>query len=281
MTSLRVDDDNDVFRAGTQLGPYELVVPIGEGGMAKVWAARVRGRTEVVALKMLLPELATNIAFQQMFFDEARIASRVRHPNVCATVEMGNDAGTLYLAMEWIDGPSLMRLLRPHHESTDAGLRPISPRLAARIVADACAGLHAAHELRDDVGRPLAVVHRDVSPHNMLLTRGGTVKVTDFGIAKALGRSHMTMNGQIKGKLSYMSPEQILGSNVDRRADVFALGCVLYEATTGRRPFAGEHDRQAMSAIVIGNYDLPSVLVPSYPRELENVIRKALATDAN
>lgn len=279
----------DEAQAGTMLGPFELVTPIGQGGMARVWAARVHGTTPpgtplpLAAVKVLLPGIAENVAFQQMFLDEAAIASRVRHRNVCATYEMGQHFSTLYLAMEWVDGPSLMHVLRPGSASTDeeeeAGRIPIQPRLAARIVADACAGLHAAHDLVGDDGRALGVVHRDVSPHNVLLTSDGIVKITDFGVAKALGKSHMTIAGQLKGKLAYMSPEQLMGSNVDRRADVFALGCVLYEITTGKRPFTGEHDPQVMAAIMIGRYDLPTDVVPGFPPELETIITMALASE--
>ena len=262
------------------MGPFDLIAPIGTGGMARVWAARVRGTSDVVAVKMLLPELAENVEFRKMFFDEARIASRVRHPNVCSTFEMGEQQGTLYLAMEWLDGPSLMRVLRPGREDlSDCERVPIRPRIAARIVADACAGLHAAHELLGEDGRPLAVVHRDVSPHNLLMTSSGEVKITDFGVAKALGKSHMTIAGQLKGKLAYMAPEQLVGGTIDRRCDVFALGCVLYEITTGQRPFQGEHDPQVMTAIMMGRYEPPAAVIPSYPHQLAIIVMRALAND--
>jgi len=262
------------------MGPFDLIAPIGTGGMARVWAARVRGTTDIVAVKMLLPELAENVEFRKMFFDEARIASRVRHANVCSTFEMGEQEGTLYLAMEWLDGPSLMKVLRPGREDvTECERIPIRPRIAARIVADACAGLHAAHELVGEDGRPLAVVHRDVSPHNLLMTSGGEVKITDFGVAKALGKSHMTIAGQLKGKLAYMAPEQLVGGTIDRRCDVFALGCVLYEITTGQRPFQGDHDPQVMTAIMMGRYEPPSAIVPSYPHQLSIIVMRALANE--
>jgi serine/threonine-protein kinase len=262
------------------MGPFDLIAPIGTGGMARVWAARVRGTADVVAVKMLLPELAENVEFRKMFFDEARIASRVRHPNVCSTFEMGEQQGTLYLAMEWLDGPSLMKVLRPGREDvTECDRIPIRPRVAARIVADAAAGLHAAHELVGEDGRPLAVVHRDVSPHNLLMTSGGEVKITDFGVAKALGKSHMTIAGQLKGKLAYMAPEQLVGGTIDRRCDVFALGCVLYEITTGQRPFQGEHDPQVMTAIMMGRYEPPAAILPSYPHQLSIIVMRALAND--
>jgi serine/threonine-protein kinase len=261
------------------LGPFELLLPVGAGGMARVWAARVRATGQIVALKMLLPELAENPSFQHMFFDEARIASRVRHPNVCGTFELVDLEGILTMSMEWVDGPSLMRIVRPHPDDDDAPRIRVHPRLAARIVAETCAGLHAAHELVGEDGMPLGVVHRDVSPHNVLLTSTGQVKVTDFGVAKALGKSHMTMTGQIKGKLAYMSPEQLTGTGVDRRSDVFALGCVLYEISVGMKPFQGEHDPQVMASIVLGRYDLPSAVIPGFPPALEEVIMRALASE--
>ncbi len=272
--------EQDELHPGSTVGPFDLIAPIGTGGMARVWAARVRGTSDVVAVKMLLPELAENVEFRKMFFDEARIASRVRHPNVCSTFEMGEQEGTLYLSMEWLDGPSLMRILRPGREDiTECERIPIRPRIAARIVADACAGLHAAHELVGEDGHPLAVVHRDVSPHNLLMTSGGEVKITDFGVAKALGKSHMTIAGQLKGKLAYMAPEQLTGGTIDRRCDVFALGCVLYEITTGQRPFQGEHDPQVMTAIMMGRYEPPAAIVQGYPHQLSIIVMRALANE--
>ena len=280
-TVAEIRHDTEELRPGSTLGPYELLTPIGVGGMARVWAARVRGSKDVVALKMLLPELVENVEFRKMFLDEARIASRVRHANVCSTYQMGEQNGVLYLAMEWLDGPSLVRIVRPGREDvTECDRVPIRPRIAARIVADACAGLHAAHELLSDDGRPLGVVHRDMSPHNLLITSDGQVKVTDFGVAKAMGKSHMTIAGQLKGKLAYMAPEQLIGGPIDRRADVFALGCVLYEITTGQRPFQGDHDPQVMTAIMLGRYEPPAAVVPQYPHELAIIVMRALANDA-
>ncbi len=268
------------LQPGYAVGPYDVIAPIGIGGMAHVWVARVRGRSDLVAVKLLLPELAENDEFRKMFFDEAEIASRVRHPNVCLTYELGQYADTLYIAMEYIDGGTLMRVLRPGREDvTECARIPIRPRVAARIVADAAAGLHAAHELRDEGGRLRNVVHRDVSPHNLLITQAGEVKITDFGVVKALGKSHMTMAGQLKGKLAYMAPEQLTGGQVDRRTDVFALGCVLYEITVGARPFTGEHDPQVMASIMLGRMDLPSAAMPTYPSDLEAIVMKALAND--
>lgn len=280
MPAVHPSNSPDDLQPGSAVGPYDLIVPLGEGGMARVWAARVRGRKDLVALKVLLPELAENEEFRKMFFDEAEIASRVRHPNVCGTYELGEHAGTLYIAMEFLDGGSLMRVLRPGREDvTECARIPIRARVAARIVADACAGLHAAHELRDERGVLRNVVHRDVSPHNILITQAGEVKVTDFGVAKALGKSQVTIAGQLKGKLAYMAPEQLVGGAIDRRCDVFALGTLLYEITVGIRPFQGEHDPQVMASIMLGRMDPPSKTMPAYPKELEAIVMKALANE--
>jgi len=267
------------LHAGLVLGPYELLVPVGSGGMAQVWAARHRATGRVYALKMLLPHLTENASFRDMFFDEARIASRIHHENVCETYELVDLEGILTIVMEWVDGASLVRVLRPgpdDREDHPAVALPI--RHAVKIIAETCAGLDAAHNLVDENGRSMSVVHRDVSPHNILLNADGRVKVTDFGVAKALGKLNVTISGQVKGKLAYMSPEQLVGGGIDRRSDVFALGSVLYECTTGKKPFLGDHDPQVMTAIIIGNFDPPSALVRNYPRDLETIILRAMAT---
>jgi serine/threonine protein kinase len=273
------DEDHDLF-PGRILGPYELLVRVGAGGMARVWAARRRGTHQIFALKMLLPHLKENASFRDMFFDEAHIASRIQHENVCATYELVDLEGHLTLVMEWVDGTSLMHMLRPGASLEEPGPRvPLPLRHAVMIIAETSAGLHAAHELVDERGQPFSVVHRDVSPHNVLLTRDGRVKVTDFGVAKAFGKLHKTIAGQVKGKLAYMSPEQLIGGGVDRRSDVFALGSVLYEATTGQKPFQGEHDPQVMAAIIMGNFDPPTAIVPGYPLALERIVLRAMATE--
>ena len=264
---------------GARLGRYELLIPIAYGGMARVWAARLhgqRGFSKLVAIKTILPHLAHNPEFEKMFLDEARIAAGVHHPNVCEIYELGEEGHVLYLAMEWVNGDSLQRVLR---QAPGKPAVPIDWRIAARVVADACAGLHAAHELADDYGRLLNVVHRDVSPHNVLVSLEGTVKVMDFGVAKAYGQSHSETNaGQIKGKVAYMSPEQI-GGTCDRRSDVFAMGVVLYEITTGQQPFRGNADPQVMQAVLKGTYDPPPRIVRGYPLELAAIIDRALAPE--
>jgi serine/threonine-protein kinase len=268
------------LKPGTRLGRYELLLAIAKGGMARVWAARQhgqRGFSKTVAIKTILPHLAEEPEFERMFLDEARIAAMIHHPNVCEIYELGEEGKVLYLAMEWVNGESLVHILR-----SSGKMMPMEPRLCARIVADACAGLHAAHQLTDDEGRAVNVVHRDVSPHNILVGADGNVKVADFGVAKALGQMHSaTVAGQVKGKIAYMSPEQIAGAPADRRIDVFAMGVVLYEATTGRRPFTGEGDPQVMHAIMTGQFTPPSRLIRGYPQELEHIVLTAMAQDPN
>lgn len=246
-----------------------------------MWAARDRQTGQLYAVKMLRSHLAEDATFRDMFFDEARIASMTQHENVAHTYELLELDGILCLIMELVDGPSLVRIVRPGSaERDDAKRVALPPRLAARIVAEASAGLHAAHELRDENGRPLGVVHRDVSPQNVLLSIDGHVKVTDFGVAKALNKINVTLAGQIKGKLAYMSPEQLSGSGIDRRSDVFALGSLLYELSVGQRAFDGDSDPEVMRAILTGEPSPPSRIAPGFPPALEQVIMRAISPAA-
>ena len=263
---------NMTFEPGNKVGRYRLLAPIASGGMAQVWAARPEGFgfARTIALKLIRHEYAADEEYVRMFIDEATVAAAIQHPNVCETYELGREEGILFMALEWVAGDSLAGVL---HRAE--GMEPLAYRMAARIVADACAGLHAAHEATDSDGHLLNVVHRDVSPPNILLSLHGQVKVSDFGIAKARYQLHSkTKTGEIKGKFSYIAPEQIGGKQVDRRADVFALGCVLYVATMGLRPFGS--GPRAMGKILTGDYKRPSSLVDNYPPELEAVIEKCL-----
>lgn len=268
-----------VLAPGSRVGRYELLVPVAAGGMARVWAARdTQGQQGVVAVKTILPELAQLPEFQKMFIDEASVASRVVHPNVAQIYELGSEAGNLFIAMEWVDGDSFGALLRVTHT--------IDPRLASRAVADACAGLHVAHELTDEHGRPLQVVHRDLSPHNLLLTKAGQTKLVDFGVVKALDQIHEpTTTGELKGKTAYMAPEQVSGgAAIDRRTDIFGLGCLLYEATLGHAPYAqkkGDHDVQVLTRLLRGVFPRPTDLNPSFPQELEQILLCMLSHDPN
>jgi serine/threonine protein kinase len=263
---------------GHVLGRYELLLPVAAGGMAMVWAARMtgsRGFQKIVAVKTMLPQLSEDDEFEQMFLDEASLASQVRHPHVVEILDLGEHEGVLFLVMEWIDGVPLNRLakLAKPHNGVPLGI-------ATRIVMAASAGLHAAHELKRD-GVLVGLVHRDVSPQNILVTGEGVTKVVDFGVAKAtaLGGG-ATVAGQVKGKISYMSPEQGRGDPIDRRTDVFALGTVLYALTTGKHPFRRESEGATMMAICSDEPVIPpSQIVPSYPRALEAIVLKATAKD--
>ncbi|MBK7580390.1 MAG: serine/threonine protein kinase [Myxococcales bacterium] len=279
-----VDAPPHEVRAGTRLGRYEILVAVAQGGMARVWAAKQhgqRGFSKVVAIKTILPQLATDPAFESMFLDEAHLSAGVHHPNVCEIFDLGEEHGTLYIAMEWVNGEALNRIVKPPVPRGSKGVaQRLNGRIAARIVADAAKGLHAAHELRDDSGELVGLVHRDVSPQNILVSLDGVVKVTDFGVAKALrSNSEATLAGQVKGKVAYMAPEQARGATIDRRSDVFALGIVLYEITTALRPFRGENEIEVMKSLASGRFDPPSTLVAGYPRDLEGIVLRAMSMD--
>lgn len=259
------------------LGRFQLLVPIGEGGMGRVWVAREQGFTQrprLVAIKTALAEDAAQEEYWKVLLDEARIASQVQHPNVCAIHALDRERGVVYLVMDWSDGGSLRELLDglPDHY--------LEPAIAARLIAHVCAGLHAVHELTGEDGAPLGVVHRDVSPQNVLVSSNGQVKITDFGVAKARGQLHApTETGQVKGKLSYMAPEQVTTKDIDRRADVFALGCVLYEASCGQRPFHGNDALSTLYQLLEEEVIPPSQRKAGYPAGLERIVLKALERD--
>ncbi len=263
---------------GDVLGRYELLMPIARGGMATVWAARLkgsRGFQKIVAIKTILPDLIEDPRFNEMFLEEAKLASRIHHPHVVEIHDLGELDGVLYLVMEWVDGEPLSVVLK---SATKTGGLPLP--IAVRITSEACAGLHAAHELRDEGGDLLGLVHRDVSPQNLLITFEGVVKVVDFGVAKATGSASSTTAGQVKGKAAYMSPEQARGEVIDRRSDIFALGIALYSMSTGQHPFRGDNDAVTVQHICSrAPPDPPSRIVPGYPAALEAVVLKALAKD--
>src|SRR5262245_60646523 len=248
--------------------------------MAEVWAARLsgtRGFQKTVAIKTMLPNLSDDPRFEQMFLDEAALASRIRHPNAVEILDLGETRGILYLVMEWIDGEPLSVVMKQAMKESGMPLP-----LTVRIIMQSCAGLHAAHELKDDSGGLVGLVHRDVSPQNILVTYEGVVKVVDFGVAKATGRvSGETAAGQIKGKVPYMSPEQAIGGDIDRRTDIFAVGILLYMMTTGRHPFRKDNDAQTLMHIVSDTPIVPpSALVEDYPPEVEDIVLQALSRRA-
>lgn len=265
------------LHAGSILGRYELLLPIAKGGMAQVWAARLRGTRgfqKWVAIKTILPDVIDNTRMERMFLEEAQLASQIHHPNVVGTLELGEHEGTLYLVMDWVDGEPLNRVLSAAGE---AGGLPLD--IAVNLIGQACKGLYAAHELRDDNGELLGLVHRDVSPQNLLVSFSGTAKLVDFGIAKATARSSgLTEAGEVKGKFAFMAPEQVRGQAVDCRTDLFALGILLYSITTGRHPFRGAHPGETLQNICSDRVPTPPrELVPDYPEALQAVVMKALS----
>ncbi|WP_437611045.1 serine/threonine-protein kinase [Sorangium sp. So ce834] len=258
------------------LGRYELLLPIAAGGMAMVWAARLkgtRGFQKIVAVKTMLPKLSEDDQFERMFLLEASLASQIRHPHAVEILDLGEQDGVLFLAMEWIDGVPLSQVMKVAKRRSGV---PIP--IAMRIVAQACAGLHAAHELKDNSGKLVGLVHRDISPQNILVTYNGMAKVVDFGVAKATAFNDSTTKaGQLKGKVSYTAPEQVRGDPIDRRVDVFAMGIVLYALTTGKHPFRRESEGATLFAISSPDPVVaPHTFQPDYPPLLEAVLMRAL-----
>jgi serine/threonine-protein kinase len=260
------------------IGRYALYGKLASGGMATVHFGRLLGPagfSRTVAIKRLHPQFAKDPEFVAMFLDEARLAARIQHPNVVATVDVVALQEELFLVMDYIRGESFSRLMRASRK------REIDVSLAvvASIICGMLHGLHAAHEARDERGQPLAVVHRDVSPQNVLIGADGIARVLDFGVAKAAARIQITRDGQMKGKLSYMAPEQLQGKVVDRRTDVFAAGIVLWEALTGRRLFDAEDTSEMLRMIVSEEIPPPSAVVPSISRSIDEIVMRALSRD--
>ena len=268
------------LQPGHRLDRYELLCPLAYGGMASVWLARFGGRRgfeRLVVVKMILPQYAADPRFQEMFVDEARIASRIEHGNVARILDVGeHDENTTFIVMEWVDGDSLSKVVR----AAEAKKQRIPAGVALRICADAAAGLHAAHILKERDGTPLCVVHRDVSPQNILISNAGSTVLIDFGVAKARDRvSQDTSAGQLKGKIRYMAPEQALGRNIDHRADVWALGAILYELFAGESPYEAVNEVATLHKLTSGNAPPPLPAHVSDP--VRAVIERALSYDAS
>jgi serine/threonine protein kinase len=261
------------------LGKYTLVRKLATGGMAEVFLARADGPMgfqKKCVVKRILPHFNDDERFIQMFLAEARLAAELNHPNLVQIFDFGQHNGQYYLAMEFIDGPNTRSLNQAVRKATGA----MDFAVAARLIATAAEGLHFAHELRDENGTFLNLVHRDISPDNILVSRNGAVKVVDFGIAKASTQPHLTKSGMIKGKMAYMPPEQLARDPLDRRADLFALGIVLYEMITGGMPFDATSEVSIIQAIMsVKPLERVEVYRPDCPVELQAIVMRCLEKD--
>lgn len=262
---------------GTQLGRYQILQRIALGGMAELYLARQQadaGFTKLVALKRVLPHLAEDAEFVAMFLNEAKLAASLEHPNIASVTDFGQAGRDFFMVLEYVHGRGVNEVLRAAAKADGVPLG-----CALSIVIAVAAALHHAHEASDTEGAPLGLVHRDVSPSNILVSYDGGVKLVDFGIAKATSQAQATRSRSIKGKLAYMSPEQARGGALDRTADVFSLGVVLYELTTARRCFFAEGEFALLNKVADGKYLAPSKIIPTYPPALEALVITALSVD--
>jgi serine/threonine protein kinase len=263
---------------GQRLGKYDLLALLAIGGTAEIYLARIGGEAgfeKYVVVKCLLDHLADDADFVRMFLDEARLGAQLDHSNIVQTLELGQHDGRYYMVMEHLAGMSLAQLARKTHERVPGGVIPAE--IVLGLAAQACSGLHYAHQRTGNDGAPLNVVHRDVSPQNLVITFEGVLKIVDFGIAKADQRQTHTRSGTIKGKFAYMSPEQCLAEPIDRRTDVFALGTVVHELLTARRLFKRVSTYETYQAILKGNVPPPSRYNRDVDPDLDRVVLKALA----
>jgi eukaryotic-like serine/threonine-protein kinase len=259
-------------------GRYEVLKQLAAGGMATVHLGRalgVGGFERLVAIKVMHPHIAAEPEFVTMFLDEARLAARIRHPNVVPTLDVQESPDGLFLIMEYIEGASL------HHLLKAAGNKPGGMPLPVvlRMMVDTLSGLHGAHELSDDDGLPLSLVHRDISPVNILLGTDGVARITDFGVARAEARLSSTRGGQLKGKVPYMPPEQIMNEGIDRRCDIYAAGAVLWESLVGRRLFQAESDGAMLQRILAGPHASPRQIDATIPEAIDRACMRALHKD--
>jgi len=261
-----------------RLGRYELLQPLGVGGMAQVFKARALGpggfRRDVV-VKRILPEYGRDSEFIRMFVDEAKILGMLHHPNVVQVYDFGEDNGVLFLALEYVEGPSLSRVLRTLRGAN----KRMPPPIVAFVAREICRALACVHELRDDKGRPLGAIHRDVTPSNVVLTPAGEVKLLDFGVATFKDALQATKSGTVKGKPAYLAPEQLEGKSIDGRVDVFALGIVMHEMLTLQHLFAGDSDLGTVKQIMEMDIPRPSAGRGDVPDALEQIVMRALERD--
>jgi tRNA A-37 threonylcarbamoyl transferase component Bud32 len=262
-----------------RFGKYELLSRIAAGGMAEIFLARaasIKGFEKYLVIKRILPHKTRDQNFVTMFLDEARVAATLDHPNIVQIYDVGAIDGEYFIAMEYLIGEDLLELVRA---GIKGGFGKPPLEVVLTVLGGALAGLHYAHDRRNFDGQPLNIVHRDVTPGNIVITYDGAVKLVDFGIAKAATRdvNQDTRSGALKGKIQYMSPEQCKGENLDRRADLFAVGIILYELTTGKRLYHEKSDFETLKKIVEGPVPDPALVVPDYPPALREVVMKALA----
>ncbi|WP_164013360.1 serine/threonine protein kinase [Pyxidicoccus trucidator] len=265
-------------RDTARFGKYRLIERIAVGGMAEIFLAHQKhddGHESPVVIKRIRPHLSKHAAFVKMFLNEARLAAQLNHPNVVQIHDLGKIAESHFIAMEYVAGRDMRRVV-PKAEALGI---PFPLVYAVKIASCVCAGLHHAHTKVDLYGNPLNIVHRDVSPENIVVAFDGSVKILDFGIAKAANQVGQTRTGEIKGKLSYMSPEQCLGTPLDCRSDIFSLGVVLYEWLTGFKLFTGESEVAVMRSITEGKIYAPSYFREDLPERLELILMKALERD--
>lgn len=262
------------------VGRYEIFDEIAAGGMATVFLGRLLGSggfSRTVAIKRLHPQFAKDPEFVTMFLDEARLAARIRHPNVVPTLDVVASRGELFLVLEYVQGESLSRLVR----CLRARGERIPLAISVRVMADVLQGLHAAHEARDERGVPLNIVHRDVTPQNILVGSDGVSRLLDFGVAKAAGRSRTTQEGQIKGKLAYMAPEQLMSSGVTRQTDLYAASVVFWEMLTGERLVDGDTDVDLVAKLLKRDIRPPSRIVPDIPSQVDEFVMRGLSANVD
>ena len=268
----------EATRPERMVGRCEMFDEIASGGMATIHLGRMLGAggfTRTVAIKRLHSHLAHDPEFVDMFLDEANIVARIRHPNVVATLDLVEEEGDLFIIMEYVEGLNFGLLLRA---ARDRGERP-PPGISVRIVTDTLHGLHAAHDAHDERGKSLGLVHRNVSPENILVGVDGFPRVLDFGVARAFGRATSTRHGQVKGKLAYMAPEQVLGEPLDRRTDVFAASAVLWQALTGHRLFKAKSAVELAHRVLNLKIEPPSKVTPDVPKKFDGIVLRGLEID--
>jgi serine/threonine-protein kinase len=261
---------------GREFGRYRLLKRLAFGGMAEVYLAELNGTasfSKLVVVKLVLPQFAEDKEFLELFLDEGHLAARLSHPNIAQTFEMGETDGRLYIAMEYVPGEALHTILRRAKDEN----KPVPLHFSLHVMLQLLSALEYAHSQKDDSGRPLCIVHRDVSPSNVMVTQEGTAKLVDFGIARAVSQKHKTELGLLKGEPAYMAPEQQTPGQIDCRADIFAAGTILYELSTGDRAFGQDTPLELLKAVQLAQFREPRSIDPKFPKDLQRIILKAMA----